>query len=346
MRILFKKILLIVLFTGSILTHDYLKAEFFDGEEASEKLGKNNSSKNRKKKSTRRSKKIDRRKAARKKARRHKIARKRRKIKQEKKRANQASSNQEVHENNEEEVGHQEDIPNLQQPEEINPYFEKIRKVYGVEVGNRSPIQFYNMSGYTFFQQGNSVFDHFGSMLLSNCVKKLYTESDIKTREDKAGLRFFDDNKDLQKASERCLAAYSYKIHLMPKYENLKSTIKRLIDLMGNKYLFKVNHEFAETGNQESFIRDNIIYPVIVIYPEPGKNNAQSLLNKIYAEFKNEEGLDFIPRFNKKINSLIYYAQGNGDEKTSDYSRYFEQPDMIHFSESFGDGDHALQDPA
>jgi hypothetical protein len=66
----------------------------------------------------------------------------------------------------------------------------------------------------------------------------------------------------------------------------------------------------------------------IVIYAASGKENAQKLLNKIYAIFKYQEGLNINPRWNEKVTSLIYFAQGDGDaKKLKENAKFFESGD-------------------
>lgn len=71
--------------------------------------------------------------------------------------------------------------------------------------------------------------------------------------------------------------------------------------------------------------------PIIVIYPTIGKENAQFALDSIYALFKNVEGLDLTPRFNEKITNLIYYAQGNANEKMDTLGeKYFTEDKIVY----------------
>lgn len=127
-----------------------------------------------------------------------------------------------------------------------------------------------------------------------------------------------------------CLSLEDYKIHLMPKKDDLQSTIIKLLnetkkdpellELIGNFKYIKTFERFCEN--------EDFNMPIIVIYAASGKENAQKLLNKIYAIFKDQEGLDIKPRWNEKVTSLIYFAQGNGDQKIlSRYDKFFEPGD-------------------
>ncbi len=94
--------------------------------------------------------------------------------------------------------------------------------------------------------------------------------------------------------------------------------------------------------------------PVIVIYPMLGKANAQKALNKIYEHLGKYDimGKGVTPRYNRKINELIFYAQGAGDFKKKyknlmnkmhnnwQKDSIFEE-DMVHFK-----GDYHLKFPA
>lgn len=148
-----------------------------------------------------------------------------------------------------------------------------------------------------------------------------------------------------------------YKIHLMPKdKEDLMVIVEQLLSTMKTndkfnqavrefKFLFDVDQQDLE---QYRDITDNKnIPPILVIYPRNGKENAQYVLNTVYALFKNREGLDITPRYNRKITSLIYYAQGDGDFKNEYYQDFYTE-DKIHYnSTKFGVGniDYALKNP-
>lgn len=137
-----------------------------------------------------------------------------------------------------------------------------------------------------------------------------------------------------------------YKIHLMPKLEDLFSTIKtiysseRLNELsIDAKFRFRLPHNKTngytcpaeKKTNQKCFCANKGTYdigPIIVIYTS--KDNAQLLLNEVYNLFKYQEGLNVTPQFNRKITSLIYYAQGNSICKIFNPELY-EQPDLVHY---------------
>lgn len=70
--------------------------------------------------------------------------------------------------------------------------------------------------------------------------------------------------------------------------------------------------------------------PKIVIYCASGKENAQLVLHKIYNAFRYRKGLGIAPRYNQPVTDCIYYAQGNGDDKTDEFADLFES-NRIHY---------------
>lgn len=137
-----------------------------------------------------------------------------------------------------------------------------------------------------------------------------------------------------------------YKIHLMPTDDNLLPvTIKLLNAIKGNPKLqnligfLKIKpiltiHEMRHQENSSNIPgvpADYYNLPRIVIYVGGGKEPAQQALNEIYNLFKNETGMNKGPGFNEKVTSLIYFAQGNRDDKIGESSSYFEQPGLVYF---------------
>ena len=78
---------------------------------------------------------------------------------------------------------------------------------------------------------------------------------------------------------------------------------------------FKVNIIYDRSMYEDSSM--NI--PIIVIYPNIGRDAFENLLIDIQNSLKGidfkEVGMDIMPRYNTKVNELIYYAQGSGDMK-------------------------------
>lgn len=176
-------------------------------------------------------------------------------------------------------------------------------------------------------------------------------------------------------AYKKALAS-CYKIHLMPRVENFEDVLVALFnEFIENENFrslirnFKVNKKAAEfiqnyyeddrrgLNFEISEIEDDVFLeqanidfikehkgsgkrdlnlPSIVIYPALGKENAQIVLDRIIELFQCYDGLDIDLPFNKKITSLIYYSQGNSDDKIiKDLSQYFEHPKMIHYRSDF-----------
>ena len=154
-----------------------------------------------------------------------------------------------------------------------------------------------------------------------------------------------------------------YKIHLMPKNSNdFMIILEQLLKALGRNpalqkavNTLKVISGFDFEGNPEMLKKKlleqhgNEVPPIIVIAPSLGKENAQFVLDTVYDLFKNIEGLDLTPRFNEKITSLIYYAQGNGDDKIS-REEYFDKNNGKIFYKSDFEGaklnrDYHLENP-
>ena len=74
----------------------------------------------------------------------------------------------------------------------------------------------------------------------------------------------------------------------------------------------------------------------IVIYCD-GKADAQHVLNELYKKYKSREGANITPRFNAHVTSLIYVAQGDGDDKKMPKNTYFELPYKIYFDPNYID---------
>lgn len=139
-----------------------------------------------------------------------------------------------------------------------------------------------------------------------------------------------DDRKDLRNpVLERKLddLVQLYKIHLMPNDRDIEAvTIKLLQAMEDDKELYnaiaviKVNYKINDQGRN---------LPIIVIYANPGKATAQLIVDKLYSVFDGIEGSGQVPRFNVKVTSLLYWAQGDGDHKEQAfYKKYYDQPGM------------------
>src|ERR1700733_1975306 len=115
----------------------------------------------------------------------------------------------------------------------------------------------------------------------------------------------------------------NYKIHLMPVGDPTPIILKLITGLQKDPELQKLIWLFKVSPLLE-YKFGGIVYARIVIYISSGKENAQKALNKVYALFKDENGLNETPRYNAKVTNLIYVAQGDGDFKTDEYARYYE----------------------
>lgn len=156
--------------------------------------------------------------------------------------------------------------------------------------------------------------------------------------------------------------AASYKIHLMPtsadQMYNLLNILfeatkhdKRLqegisalkffpfpyIELLSDQQNLKLLtwYQINSTNveNIRAFfksIKNELVFPFIVIYASPG--HAQYVLDKVKKLLGKQEGLGITPRYNAAVTSLIYYAQGNSDDKKKPgFQEYFEQPNMAFY---------------
>lgn len=143
--------------------------------------------------------------------------------------------------------------------------------------------------------------------------------------------------------------AKRYKIHLMPTEKNFVSVIETLLDAVEkDPELQKLIGlmKFIDDPTNLTSERTGRTLPEIVIYPAAGKESAQALLDKIYALFKNEPGLDTPLEYNYRLTPLIRFAQGDADAKVALIEArkepgrkkphylegYFEGDKMIYFN--------------
>jgi len=146
--------------------------------------------------------------------------------------------------------------------------------------------------------------------------------------------------------AKRKMLANIYKIHLMPKSKKDLIEILRLLcdeaikdetfkdSILGLK--FKCTLDFSNVQSLINSLKSPMgeVFPIIVMYAEYKKEAAEYVLNKCIELFKNMKGSNITPRYNKKITSLIYYAQGNGDDKLPHFAGYFTQ-DFIFYKPDF-----------
>lgn len=136
--------------------------------------------------------------------------------------------------------------------------------------------------------------------------------------------------------ADRLQAVGNYKIHLMPKTQDIPIILSRLLEeLENNKALASAVKVVKVLYNTDDlYDRNKNILPIIVVYPAQGKQNAQKVLDVFRDLFKDREGLNVTPRYNQQVTDLIYFAQGDGDMKMS-HPDFFEQPEMIYYKSDF-----------
>lgn len=104
--------------------------------------------------------------------------------------------------------------------------------------------------------------------------------------------------------------ANEFKIHLMPKKAQAVSVFDKVLELVDESKLetftVKIRLDYDSfSSNPEQ------IMPIIVIYVY-GADRATKALAVLKKEFEGLEGIDKTPRFNEKVNSLLYWAGGDG----------------------------------
>ncbi len=203
------------------------------------------------------------------------------------------------------------------------------------------------------FLQGKKSPDFMLKTFHKSCIlhsdKSDFLESLFNAQLEKAAFEK-EANEDVQTACKRMLATH-YKIHLMPQSGQLQNVIERIVrEFINNQELrslvseFKVCKKLLELSTDQDFTDEQVLaaleqdahyMPAIVIYPQDGKEHAQRVLDIITTLFNGVQGLDVAPRFNQKVTSLIYYAQGNGDDKICDHLKIYYEDDCIHFTAEF-----------
>lgn len=141
-----------------------------------------------------------------------------------------------------------------------------------------------------------------------------------------------------------------YKIHLMPFDGDIVPLMNCLLERLKNDA--KLRHAIAFFKIMEFtdyFVRKNAdgYDPIIVIYPHVSKEMAQYALNALYQLFQHVQGRNVTPRFNEKITSLIYCAQGDSEYKGDNFADYYE-PGRVYYRSDFEGfcNDYHLSNPA
>lgn len=143
----------------------------------------------------------------------------------------------------------------------------------------------------------------------------------------------FDQKGEQQTAPRKEMAeklVQKYKIHLMPKAEDMTPIIIQLLESVKNDLeLAQLIHSFKARPDPNTLLQGRIVSR-IVIYPASGKENAQKLLDKLYSLLKNVEGSGQHPFANARVSDLIWIAHGDSGDKPF-FRHYYEQPNMVYF---------------
>ena len=146
-----------------------------------------------------------------------------------------------------------------------------------------------------------------------------------------------------------------FKIHLMPKPEQPLDLVLELMSLIQSRPdLQMAIKSFKVQKNAGIFHdRDGQPLPKVVIYIGAklgdwtvSARNAQLVLDAMYAQFGSVEGLDVTPRYNQRITSLIYIAQGNGDFKRLQKKVWTDDMVYLRPDAMAGRTYHILRNPA
>ena len=119
----------------------------------------------------------------------------------------------------------------------------------------------------------------------------------------------------------------------MPK-GNVIPYIILLLDLIKNdpqlqEAIAKIKCKMDDTSDKvfaaEAQKNSRPILAKVVIYTttQEGKKHTQYVVDTLYEYFKDIQGLDITPRYNKKITSFLYVAHGNGDDKVGSNDEFF-----------------------
>lgn len=145
-----------------------------------------------------------------------------------------------------------------------------------------------------------------------------------------------------------------YKIHLMPREQDIDDTLLRIFDAVkGDELRTKIHDMKLVCGSEKELREHKSSMPKIVIYVENSKTDAQYVLDTMYKLFldKKDQGAGWTPRWNYRVNSFVFFAQGDGDNKVGgcSFRELFQQPEMIYYKEGLGlepGQNHYLVDPA
>lgn len=129
-----------------------------------------------------------------------------------------------------------------------------------------------------------------------------------------------------------------YKIHLMPKKEKNEETMQELLNLLKNNRSLQKKLVGFKIGHDPRIKKDcyGATVPSIVMYIKPDKEKAQCVLDILKQNLNAKNGSNKRPRYNRKVNSLIYYANGDtlikrAVARKKVFSEWFDR-DGIHYS--------------
>jgi hypothetical protein len=159
-------------------------------------------------------------------------------------------------------------------------------------------------------------------LLRGNRFYKTYKES-------ACDLNFYNEKKYKRcgdkEQFEQALTGF-YKIHIMPEEEDILHVVSRIFE--GLKQDKELQTLIKSLKIQSALWISNVLniepsksYPekqysaAIILYPSWGQDNAQKLLDKLMLLLKDFKGSNHLPRYNLKVNDLLFYAQGDGDTK-------------------------------
>ncbi|PKN03218.1 hypothetical protein CVU75_03355 [Candidatus Dependentiae bacterium HGW-Dependentiae-1] len=187
------------------------------------------------------------------------------------------------------------------------------------------------------------------------------TEESINTSIDMSrhwqrGIYGFEDMRPVHpeaKKHAREILVNMYKVHLMPRDEDLFAITDRLFQaLKENPDISAAIPLLKYMALKEADLQKSGV-PKIVIYITQGKEAAQKVVNFIHTLFKDTHGCGLAPAYNEKISDLIFVTQGDRDRKNEiknrkDLDPIFEQPDMVYYVADFTgeQEDYHIKNPA
>lgn len=205
---------------------------------------------------------------------------------------------------------------------------------------NRAP--FFG-AGYVFIpdprnkKNERSHFTHLPDFLASKDYSKAIEASLQKAQTEQEKNKLLNKLNDSQEKTKKVAStlAGNYKIHMMPKGSLTEILVKLLEALDKDPELNRLVGNFKLKVSAIYEKEDGKVLPLIAFYAAPGTDNAQKLLNKLYQLFKDTPGLNKQPRFNARVSDLLWIAQGDGDYKTDEFAKYYENPKRVYYRPDF-----------